>query len=80
MTSGREVLGKQIITLVSEVGKMPILEFFRSITYRSPAYIQLAAKRKVNLGDIFIVGVTDEELEKFRKSMKYHALDITKPQ
>ena len=48
--------------------------------YRAPAYLQLAAKRKCNKDDIFIVGVTDYELFLFRYSMKYHAISVTRPE
>ena len=53
---------------------------FRDITYRAPAYIQLAAKRKCNLEGIFIVGVPNEDLQQFKSSMKYHALVIHVPE
>lgn len=60
--------------------KLPKLDFFTNCIYRAPAYIQLAAKRKLNDENIFVVGVKDEELKKFWRSMKAHALEVTIPE
>ena len=60
--------------------RMPIaLEIFKDCVYKSPAYLQLAALRKCNQEGIFILGAPDKDLEKFKSSMKYHALKVTVP-
>lgn len=55
------------------------IELFSNITYRSPAYIQLAAMKKCNDNTIFVVGVTQEELSKFWSKASYHAVSFTRP-
>ena len=51
----------------------------KNVHYRAPAYLQLAVMRKFNDGGIFVLGSTNEELEEFKSSMKYHALKVTIP-
>ena len=48
--------------------------------YRAPAYIQLAAKRKTNKEDIFVVGVKDKKLQEFKKNINYHGVKIHRPE
>lgn len=47
--------------------------------YSRPAYIQLAAKRKCNRDDIYVVGVEHNELSKFTSSLMFHAISIEQP-
>ena len=58
---------------------LPSIEFQTNNIYRAPAYIQLAAKKKLNRPDIFVLGVTKDELKMFWDSVTYHALEITIP-
>lgn len=59
--------------------RFPHIELFSNITYRAPAYIQLAAMKKCNDNTIFIVGVTEKELSKFWSKASYHAVSFTRP-
>ena len=63
---------------------MPLLKFkvklftdYRS--YRAPAYLKLAAKRKSDRNDIFILGVKYNELQAFWAGVSYHAVKFTRP-
>ena len=58
---------------------MPKIEF-KDHNYRAPAYIQLAAKRKCNDENIFVLGVKDKELKEFQQKMEFHAIEITVPE
>ena len=60
--------------------RLPRIELFSNITYRAPAYIQLAAMKKCNDNTIFILGVTDEELSEFWSKVSYHAISFTRPE
>ena len=60
---------------MSKVG----IEFASNPLYRAPAYVQLAAKKKCNRNDIFVLGVPKCELELFWKSISCHALSFTRP-
>ena len=55
------------------------IEFASNALYRAPAYLQLAAKRKCNRSDIFILGVLKQELQQFWQSVSFHALSFTRP-
>ena len=53
--------------------------FSNDSTYRAPAYIQLAAMKKCNDNGIFVLGVTEEDLNKFWSKASYHAVSFTRP-
>ena len=55
------------------------VEFKSNRSYRAPAFIQLAAKKKCNRDDIFVVGVAVDKLIAFWKNVNYHALSFTRP-
>ena len=51
----------------------------KSVTYRAPAYIQLAAMKKCNDDGIFVLGVAEKDLRKFWSKASYHAVSFTRP-
>ena len=56
------------------------IEFKSNRSYRAPAHIQLAAKKKCNRDDIFVLGVDKTELAVFwLYNVSYHALSFTRP-
>ena len=56
-----------------------LLRLLSTPIYRAPAYIQLAAKRKTNKEDIFVVGVKDEKMQEFKKKINHHGVKIESP-
>lgn len=59
--------------------KYKIELFSRNSGYRAPAYVKLAAKRKCNRNDIFILGVPYDELHAFWAGVSYRAVKFTRP-
>ena len=55
------------------------MPFSTKPSYRAPAYIQLAAKKKCNKDGIFVLGVPRNELIEFWQNVSYHALSFTRP-
>ena len=48
------------------------------VTFKAPAYIQKATRRKYGL-NIFVIGVSSEDLEAFQNGISYHTLGTTVP-
>ena len=67
------------VNMIASIIPRNVTEFFSNITFRAPAYIQLAAMRKCNDNTIFVIGVTDEELSEFWSKASYHAISFSRP-